>query len=124
MVQAAATAEAARVGAITLPSSSKENAKPTLPPANRFAAAVCGVLGGAALGGALVDALLLAHHPMVCHSSKGAISLWAGITRRAFGGVEGINCLLQDEGIASDVAAGILSAMQAPVVYDRWAVLS
>lgn len=119
VVQATATAEAARASIRTLPSSSKEYAQPTLPPANRFAAAVCGVLEGAAFGSTLADALLLAHHPMVCHSSKGAISLWGGIARRAFGGMEGINRLLQDEANAKDVSAGILSAMQGPVVYDR-----
>lgn len=119
VVQAMAETEAARTGLNNLPSSSKDDGTWVRPPANRFAAALCGVLGTSALGSTLAVALLLSHHPIVCHSAKRAMSLWGGITRRAFGGAEGVDRLLQDPVVARDVAIAIVSAMQGPVLYER-----
>ncbi|CAM9323776.1 unnamed protein product [Ectocarpus sp. 6 AP-2014] len=121
---AAATAKSVK----TLPSSSKEDAKPVLPPANRFAAALCCILGSSAPSGVLANALLLSHHPLVCHSAKGAISLWGGILRRAFGGVGGMESCLEDSAVSASVASDLVSAMQGDAMYDRlsaqWALAS
>lgn len=92
-----------------------------LPPPNRFASALCGVLGDSAPGDTFADALLLGHHPLVCHSAKGAKSVWGGIGLRAFGGEEGIDNLLQDEAIAARVTARLIGAMQSQIKSDRCA---
>lgn len=93
-------------------------------PANRFAAALCCVLGDSAPGTTVAAALLLAHHPVVCHSRKGAQSLWKGILKRAFGDVKGITRLLQDKDVAVDVTTSILNALQAQAPSDRCDVTS
>lgn len=118
VVDATAAAEA-RVGVDTLPSSTRDDGKPALPPANRFATALCGVLGLSAPDSILVDALLLSHHPLVCHSAKGAASLWGGIKKRAFGGEEKIDRLLRDEPIAAGVTTRLFSAMHEHSLYSR-----
>lgn len=123
VVDATAIAEGSRANAISLPSSNKDGGRVELPPPNRFAAALCGVLGNSALGDTFADVLLLAHHPLVCHSAKGAKSVWGGIGRRAFGGEEGIGNLLQDGAIAASVTARLVSAMQGQVKSDRCAFL-
>lgn len=116
---AAAAATATAKSVKTLPSSSKEDAKPVLPPANRFAAALCCILGSSAPSTVLANALLLSHHPLVCHSAKGAISLWGGILRRAFGGVGGMESCLEDDAVSASVTADLVSAMQGDTMYDR-----
>lgn len=123
VVDTTAAAEGSRANIISLPSSNKDDGKLELPPPNRFAAALCGVLGDSALGDAFANALLLAHHPVVSHSAKGAKSVWGGIGRRAFGGEEGIDKLLQDGAIAANVTARLISAMHSQVKSDRCAVL-
>lgn len=119
VVDATAIAEGSRANVISLPSSNKDDGRVELPPPNRFAAALCGVLGDSALDGTFANALLIAHHPLVCHSAKGAKSVWGGIGRRAFGGEDGIDHLLQDEGIVASVTARLVSAMQGQVQSDR-----
>lgn len=119
MVLAFSSAEETRSAHTNLPSSGKDDGKTAIPPSNRFATALCGVLGDSAIGSTLAGALLLSHHPVVCHSVKGARSLWKGIERRAYGGVEGIEHLLQDNDIVADIATRIAKAMQDPVVYGR-----
>lgn len=107
----------------SLPSSTKDDRKcgPPLPPANRFAAALSGILTRSTphTGSVLADALILAHHPIVCHSAKGAASLWRGIQTRAFGGARGIDHLLDDEVCATDVATCLVSTMQSDLGDDR-----
>lgn len=102
-----------------LRSSVKDDGRMMSTPANRFAAALCCVLGGSALGTTLAIVLILAHHPVVCHSERGAQSLWRGIVKRAFGGIEGISGLLRDKDIAMDVATSILKAIQGQAMSDR-----
>lgn len=113
-------AAAARAETKTLPSSGKDDAaKLAVPPPNRFAAGLCAILGSSAPGAVLPVALLLAHHPLVCHSAKGAMSLWGGIVRRAFGGREGVDRCLADESVSAAVTAALLNAMHDGVVLDR-----
>lgn len=119
MIHAAAANESARGAITTLPSSSKDDGRSAVPPANRGATALCEILGNSALDGTFADALLLAHHPLVCHSAKGAVPLWRGIATRAFGGVEGVDRLLHDEGLAKNVANSLISTMQHHVLSDR-----
>lgn len=119
MVTANAEVAAARADIKTLPSSSKDDAKLVLPPANRFAAALCAILGSSPPGTVLANALLLSHHPLVCHSMKGAVSLWGGIMRRAFGGVGGVDKHLEDEAISVSVTVALLRAMQGDAMYNR-----
>lgn len=88
-------------------------------PPNRFSATLCCVLGHSALQDTLASALLLSHHPGVCRSERGARSLWRGIVRRAYGGAEGIDRLLQDANIAADVTRSILQALQARAAVER-----
>lgn len=115
-------AEAARVVDIHgIGSSEREDSRAMLTPANRLAKALCGVAGNSAVGDTLANTLLLAHHPLVCHSAKGAQHLWQGIARRAYGGVEGINRLLQNADIATDVTTSVLDAMQGDISSDRLA---
>ena len=121
VVDATAITEGSRANAIFLPSSNKDDGRVELPPPNRFAAALCGILGNSALDDTFADAFLLAHHPLVCHSAKGAKSVWGGIGRRVFGGEEGIDKLLQDEAIAASVTSRLVSAMQGQVKSDRCA---
>lgn len=114
-----AEAAAARAGIKTLPSSSKDDATLILPPANRFTAALCAIVGNSAPGTVLANALLLSHHPLVCHSAKGAASLWGGIMRRAFGGSVGMNVCLEDEACSASVTAALVNAMQGDATHDR-----
>lgn len=123
VVDTTAAAEGSRANIISLPSSNKDDGKLELPPPNRFAAALCSVLGDFAPGDAFANALLLGHHPLVSHSAKGAKSVWGGIARRAFGGEKEIDKLLQDGAIAANVTARLISAMQSQVKSDRCAVL-
>lgn len=118
MVTENAETAAARAGVKTLPSS-KDDARLILPPANRFAAALCTIIGSSAPGTVLANALLLSHHPLVCHSAKGAASLWGGIMRRAFGGVAGMDVCLEDEACSTSVSAALVNAMQGGATYDR-----
>lgn len=113
-----AEAAAVRAGIKSLPSS-KDEARLIPPPTNRFAAALCAILGNSAPSSVFVDALLLSHHPLVCHSAKGAASLWGGIQRRAFGGAAGIDVCLEDEACSSSVAAALVNAMQGNATHDR-----
>ena len=111
-------AAAARADIKTLPSG-KDDARLVLPPPNRFAAGLCAILGSSAPGEVLPVALLLAHHPLVCHSAKGAVSLWGGIVRRAFGGRAGVDRCLTDEGISATVTTDLLRAMHGGAMLDR-----
>lgn len=119
MVKTNAAAAAARAGIKTLPSSSKDDSKLVLPPANRFAAALCAILGSSSRGTVLANALLLSHHPLVCHSMKGAMSLWGGIMNRTFGGVGGLDRPLENEAVSTSVTAALVNAMQEDTVHDR-----
>lgn len=112
-------ATAAKEGIETLPSSSKDDTKFVLPPANRFAAALCAIIGSSAPGTVLANALLLSHHPLVCHSVKGAASLWGGIMRRAFGGTAGMDVCLEDEACSASVTTALVNAMQGDAKHDR-----
>lgn len=112
---------AARANIKTLPSSSKDDAKFVLPPANRFAAALCAIVGSSPPGTVVANVLLLSHHPLVCNSMKGAASLWGGITRRVFCGVGGLDGRLKDETVSASVTAALVSAMQGGIMHDRWA---
>lgn len=114
-----AEAAAARAGVKTLPSSSKDDTRLILPPANRFAAALCAIIGSSAPGTVLANALLLSHHPLVCHSAKGAASLWGGIMRRAFGGATGMDVCLEDEACSASVTSALVNAMQGDAMHDR-----
>lgn len=105
-------------------SPAKDDGRIMSAPPNRFATTLCCVLGDSALGTTFAAALLLAHHPVVCHSSKGAQSLWKGILKRAFGGVEGITRLLREEDVTMDVTTSILNALQAQASSDRCDVTS
>lgn len=102
-----------------LPSPAKDDARMMSIPANRFAAALSCVLGDSALGTTLAIVVLLAHHPLICHSERGAQPLWSGIVKRAFGGVENISKLLQDEAVVVDVSTSIVEAIQAQAISDR-----
>lgn len=119
MVTTNAEAAAATAGVKTLPSSSKDDPKLVLPAANRFATALCAILGSSPPGSVLANAVLLSHHPLVCHSMKGAMSLWGGIMRRTFGGVGGMDRRLEDEAVSASVTSALVSAMQGDTVYDR-----
>lgn len=114
----AATA-AARANFTSLPSSSKDEKRLVLPPPNRFAAALCGIAGSSAPGSVFASALLLSHHPLVCHSAKGAKSLWEGVMKRAFDGTGGVDKLLGEEAITASVTAALFDAMQGGVMHDR-----
>ncbi len=112
-------AVAARAEIKTLPSGKDDAAKLVVPPPNRFAAGLCAILGSSAPGVVLPVALLLAHHPLVCHSAKGAMSLWGGIVRRAFGGREGVDRCLADESVSATVTNALLCAMHDDAMLDR-----
>lgn len=114
-----AEAAAARAGVKTLPSSNMDHSRLVLPPANRFAMALCAIIGSSAPGTVLANALLLSHHPLVCHSAKGAASLWRGIMRRAFGGAAGMDVCLKDEACSASVTASLINAMQGDASHDR-----
>lgn len=119
-VRSVAAAQAERIALHnTQPYTVKDDWKPALPPANRFAAALRGILASPTNEDTFCDALLLAHHPVVCHSSKGATSLWGTIGARAYGGVEGVERLLQSADIAADVTNGIMCAIQGHASSDR-----
>lgn len=107
-----------------LPSSTKDDRKfgQPPPPPNRFAAALFGILSCPTphcTGTILADTLLLAHHPIVCHSAKGAASLWGGIQTCAFGGVRHIDHILEDEVCATDVATCVVRTMHGDLDNDR-----
>lgn len=119
MVAKNAEAAAASAGVKALPSSSKDDTKLILPPANRFAAALCAIVGSYAPGTVLANVLLLSHHPLVCHSAKGAASLWGGIMRRAFGGVLGMDRCLEDEACSASVTAALVNAMLGNATHGR-----
>lgn len=126
IVRTTALAEAARshMSMTCLPSSTKDDRKFGLPPPppNRFAAALSCILSSSTphyTGGILADTLILAHHPIVCHSAKGAASLWGGIQTRAFGGARRIDHILADEVCATDVATCLVRTMHSDLGHDR-----
>ncbi|CAN0109074.1 unnamed protein product, partial [Scytosiphon promiscuus] len=128
VVSTNAAAASARANVKNLPSSGKDDTRLALPPPNRFAAALSGIVGGSAPGSIFAGALLLSHHPLVCHSAKGAKSLWGGIVNGAFGGPGGVDRLLGDEGIAASVTSTLLDSIRGGVMHDRlsaqWALAS
>lgn len=120
VVTSASMAEATQVGINLLPSSKEEpRSKPT--PPNRFVRALFKILGDCAPGNTLAIAFMLIHHPLVCHSKRGAQSLWNGLARRAYGGADGVNSLLEDPSISIQVSASILQGMQGDLASDRCA---
>lgn len=104
---------------MSLPLTRTEDSKLVIPPPNRFAAALSGIFSGPGLHESLAQALLLSHHPIVCHSRKGAQSVWKGVAKRAFGGDLGLDSLLQLPAVAADIGSGVTDALQAQVVLDR-----
>lgn len=114
-----AAAAEARASLKKLPSLTKDDARLVLPPPNRFAAALSGIVGTSSPVTVFAGALLLCHHPLVCHSAKGAKSLWAGTMKRAFDGARGVERVLANEAVSSSVSSAVVNAMRGRVLQDR-----
>ncbi|CAM9338279.1 unnamed protein product [Discosporangium mesarthrocarpum] len=107
----AAASEKAKVG-LSLPSGDKEDQAKVIPPPSRFLAAVFSCAGSGPHKDMLPLLLLLVHHPLVCHSRKGAKNLWRHVQRRAFGGVDGVNKLFEDKAVVGEVVSSLWGAAQ------------